>query len=236
MSDETDASSRAATVERLIRDLTSRDPAVRLEAVHALGELGDERATDSLIRALEEPELTEPAAKALDDIKATRAVRHLLRLLKHENTRVQASAARALGEIEDSQALVPLLEVVSDAQMDIYVRRVALQSLEKLGYKPRRDRRPPPVIVAYVSGAALIAAAVGLSSALGPFAGLAFAIGLGLLVVYWIRESRRSGGTWYSDPDGGGDVWIPADVSDLGSGFGGDGGGNGGAGNGGGAS
>lgn len=120
---------------RLVRQ--GRIPAVRAEAVQALGESGDPRATDPLLSLLppagrsigvlepEEQQIAALAIMALGDLRAEAAVPRLLALLATEwplaltdtteDRRHFDTAARifvALGQIGDRRAIAPLLDLL----------------------------------------------------------------------------------------------------------------------------
>lgn len=82
----------ADRVGDLILDLKFGTPGVRSEAAHALGEIGDARAVDPLIDALQDEDrrVRERAARALGKIGDARAVGPLIEALKNENGWVMA--------------------------------------------------------------------------------------------------------------------------------------------------
>ena len=95
----------ADQLPRQIEDLDHEDAAVRARAVDALARLGDPRVVDRLVQVMDQDE-------AVD---------------------VSVSAARALGELGDLQAVGPLTIVVMDEDEDPAVRRTAAHALGKLG-------------------------------------------------------------------------------------------------------
>ncbi len=98
---------RAAAVEPLIATLSDEDSWVRVAAAFSLGEMRPSEATESLIAALGDAEwnVRWMAAWALGEMKARAAVESLTSLsLRDENEWVRRKAAKALGEIRDSQA------------------------------------------------------------------------------------------------------------------------------------
>jgi HEAT repeat protein len=69
-----------AAVDHLI-GLLERDPWVRLGAIHALGEIGHERAVDALASALADADAWDIAVTALGKVRSPRAVEHLAEAL-----------------------------------------------------------------------------------------------------------------------------------------------------------
>lgn len=105
-----------AAVPALIEMLNDDAQPTRVSAARALGELKDTRATEPLIRAMEDngdPWTRTYAAKALGSIRDKRAFGVLIRGLGDNDYWVRSSAAGALGELGDDRAtdsLVPLLK------------------------------------------------------------------------------------------------------------------------------
>lgn len=90
-------------VNKLIKDLKYKyDSDIRSKAAVALGDLGDRRAVEPLIQALndEDEEVRWEAADALGKIRDERAVDPLIRALNDEHEDVRSSAAEALNEID----------------------------------------------------------------------------------------------------------------------------------------
>ena len=148
----------ADRVDDLILDLKYGQSGVRLRAVMALGEIGDARAVDLLVEVLKNKDeglmVRQHAAEALGKIGDPKAVDPLIETLKEDasdfpfifrtedrglvqadsNTffvEKQANTARALGEIGDPRAILPLIEVLKDESPK--VRLWAAYSLVKLG-------------------------------------------------------------------------------------------------------
>jgi hypothetical protein len=98
-----------------------------------LGEIGDSRAVEPLIKMLGDvgPHVRESATKALGKIGDTRAVEPLIKALGDEMGYVRWPAAEALGVIGDARAVEPLIGVLSDD--DWRVRRHAAEALGKIG-------------------------------------------------------------------------------------------------------
>lgn len=107
------------------------DHNIRLAAASALGSVGDARAVDPLIAALDEQQgMNEMAALALGEIGDPRAVEPLNSTLGDENWEVRSSAAKALGKIGDKRAVDPLINLLRDRNEN--VRWHTLQALEAI--------------------------------------------------------------------------------------------------------
>jgi HEAT repeat protein len=131
----------APAVEPLIATLKDREPVVRKFAAKALGEIGDTRAIEPLTAMLDDQDsiVPETVAQALDVLSwrprrdatgaaywiakgecgkcvkiGQRAVEPLITALKHVNSHVRESAAKALGEIGDARAVEPLIAALKD--------------------------------------------------------------------------------------------------------------------------
>jgi HEAT repeat protein len=137
--------------------------AMRIIASQALAEIGDTRAVEALLAMLKDENAFLPmrikATQALGKIGDTRAVEPLVAVIedKHadvehearitfdyhvkwrleDNYRahqvVRQAAAQALGEIEDTRAVKPLVFGLQDNEQD--VRRAAREALERIGPK-----------------------------------------------------------------------------------------------------
>ncbi len=100
-----------------------------------------ESAVPKLIETLREekdPVVRRRAAIALGQLRARKAVRPLLALLKDEDPVFRYTAADALGEIGSRSAVEPLSEHLGDA--DASVRRSILGALGKLRDKKSLER------------------------------------------------------------------------------------------------
>jgi HEAT repeat protein len=91
----------------------------RENAAWALGEIGDSRATEPLIDALngKRASLRFNAAKALWKIKGT--LEFLITVLKDESPGGRSDAAAALGEIKDRRAVKPLIMALKDQHSNV---------------------------------------------------------------------------------------------------------------------
>jgi HEAT repeat protein len=107
------------------------DHNIRLAAASALGRIGDSRAVDPLIDALDDQQgVNEVAALALGEIGDSRAVEPLINALGDENWEVRSSAAKALGKIGDDRAVEQLINLLRDKNEN--VRWHAVQALEAI--------------------------------------------------------------------------------------------------------
>ena len=119
-------------VDGLIEALNyQEDHNIRLAAASALGKVGDSRAIDPLITALDDQQgVNEMAALALGEIGDSRAVEPLTKSLGDENWELRSSAAKALGKIGDERAVDPLINLLEDRNEN--VRWHTLQALEAI--------------------------------------------------------------------------------------------------------
>jgi HEAT repeat protein len=102
---------RKRDVKGLIKALSFQDSnvswarMVRFAAAAALGEIGDARAVEPLVAALQDRTLREVAARALGQIGDARAVEPLLAALQDPEEEVRVAAVSALGEIMDARVV-----------------------------------------------------------------------------------------------------------------------------------
>lgn len=107
------------------------DHNIRLAAASVLGRVGDSRAVEPLIDALDDQQgVNEVAALALGEIGDSRAVEPLINALGDENWEVRSSAAKALGKIGDDRAVEQLINLLRDKNEN--VRWHAVQALEAI--------------------------------------------------------------------------------------------------------
>jgi len=121
-------------VEPLIALLQSdAEDIVRERAATALAQIGDPRAIDPLIDALDERGtwVRNRIAYVLGASRDSRAVEPLLELLNHEDDSTQGVAAWALGAIGDARAFDPLIDLLRDKTAS--VRGNAAWALGELG-------------------------------------------------------------------------------------------------------
>jgi HEAT repeat protein len=121
-------------VDGLVRAIAIEDHYIRLNAISALGEVGDERAVAVLVDAsLKDPyyPVRFEAAEALRKIKDKRAVDLLIKALKDQDATARYRAAETLGKIGDLRAMNALSAALDD--QDGSVRYAAMCSLGKIG-------------------------------------------------------------------------------------------------------
>jgi LysM repeat protein len=134
----------AAEVAALIEALHSFDPVERRNAAHQLGRMGERAAPaiPALIRSLgdrarltaqgragkDSPESVAEAAMLALASLGPPAVEPLVDALKNENPGVRMMAAGALGKIEDTRGLAPLIEVL-ESDPDPLVQAAVVDAL-----------------------------------------------------------------------------------------------------------
>lgn len=107
------------------------DHNIRLSAASALAKVGDSRAVNPLITALDDQRgVKEVAALALGEIGDPRAVEPLVDELANENWEVRSSVAKALGKLGDDRAIQPLINLLKDRNEN--VRWHTVRSLEEI--------------------------------------------------------------------------------------------------------
>ncbi|NQT36501.1 MAG: HEAT repeat domain-containing protein, partial [Planctomycetes bacterium] len=104
-------------------DLLPRDPIENPAAIAALvAAVGDDS------RSVNHRRMT---LRLLAQAKAPKAVDAILPLLRHEEARIRADAARALGQLADPRAVEPLVAALNDDQPEVQV--AAIHALGDLG-------------------------------------------------------------------------------------------------------
>jgi HEAT repeat protein len=133
-----------AAVRPLIAALSDPDPLVRRQAAEALGKISDPRAVEPLITTLSDPDplIRRQAIQALGKIKDPRAGKPLTEILidTDEEPYVRATAAGALGRIEQATAVNALISALYDDNW--VVRSRAVRALGKI----RDPRAVDPLI------------------------------------------------------------------------------------------
>lgn len=124
-----------AELDRLLRDLENPDrPNIRERAARALGELGDARAVEPLLKAVKysvDRYFQEAVCRALGQLKDPRAVDFLIGMLRDPDLHVRLAAVEALGQIKDRRAAAPLLRSLD--KPDWSEREAAVLALGKIG-------------------------------------------------------------------------------------------------------
>ena len=109
---------------------------VRCDATRALGEIGAKKAVDEIITMLydEWVNVRIYAVTSLGKLNDTKAVPALIEVMKNrsENDLVRAGAAAALGVLRDQRALLPLRELIMEAEELGELEDTALKSFKKI--------------------------------------------------------------------------------------------------------
>ena len=125
----------AIVVEPLVESLNDENPQVCITATDALIEIGDV-ATDALIASLDHEKVNVRiyAVTSLGKLNDTKAVPALIDVMKNrsENELVRAGAAAALGVLRDPRALMPLRELIMEAEELGELEDTALKSFKKI--------------------------------------------------------------------------------------------------------
>ncbi|MCG3222404.1 MAG: HEAT repeat domain-containing protein [Candidatus Heimdallarchaeota archaeon] len=121
-------------ISKLIKQLTSEDPARREEAILALGDLRDERAVEPLIKVVNQDSIENRtySITALAEIGDHRAIETLVFCLMDNIKNIRLAAARSLGKFTSPQAISALL-VSMRKDPDVTVKSRAALSLGGIG-------------------------------------------------------------------------------------------------------
>ena len=129
--------------DRLIADLSAKDPRLREQAIRVLEGRRSVRAVPALILRLNDPEpdLVERAAGALSQIRDPRAVPALIDLSRRgEDPSQIARFARLIGDVGGSEAR-GYLETLESGHQDPSVRAAAAEALEDVDAREQEERR-----------------------------------------------------------------------------------------------
>ena len=123
-------------VDALIESLRHEKVNVRCDATRALGELGNTKAVMPIIEMLKDEWVNVRiyAVTSLGKLGDEEAVPALIEVLKDskENELVRAGAAAALGVLRDSRALLPLRELIMNAEELGELEDTALKAFKKI--------------------------------------------------------------------------------------------------------
>ena len=118
-------------VEQLLEAV--EDPATKWGAITALGDIGDDRAIDSLLKATKsiDPQIRGGAVIALGKIGGERVVEPLIQILETEDgVIIRQFAIEALGGIRDRRAIASLTKALNDR--DASIKKYAQDALKKI--------------------------------------------------------------------------------------------------------
>jgi len=122
----------SSAVEALSALITANAPKfIKIEAMEALGKIGEERAAEIIIPLLkdDDQEIREAAIEVLGKLKSRDSVPFLIAILPKKETRL--TTIWALGNIGDKTA-IPVLATLLKSD-DKFVRYNASRSLQKIG-------------------------------------------------------------------------------------------------------
>jgi len=109
---------------------------VRCDATRALGEIGNKKCVEHIIKMLKDEWVNVRiyAVTSLGKLEDTSAVPALIEVMQNtkENDLVRAGAAAALGVLRDQRALLPLRGLIIDAQELGELEDTALKSFKKI--------------------------------------------------------------------------------------------------------
>ena len=109
---------------------------VRCDATRALGEIGNPKCVDKIIGMLNDEWVNVRiyAVTSLGKLNDKKAVPALIEVMKNEkeNDLVRAGAAAALGVLRDQRALLPLRELIINAEELGELEDTALKSFKKI--------------------------------------------------------------------------------------------------------
>lgn len=126
----------AAVAPMIVLLQTNPDNRLRFAAAGALGQIGDSRAFEALLRAFSSDNY-EPvrgaAAEALGSLNDARAVDPLVQALSQNDYWVRDGAIRALGNMRVTTAVEPLTRIVADVRSPCNLAGEAARALGKIG-------------------------------------------------------------------------------------------------------
>ena len=122
--------------DALMNSLDHEKVNVRCDATRALGEIGNKKCVDKIINMLydEWVNVRIYAVTSLGKLNDRKAVPALIDVMKNrsENDLVRAGAAAALGVLRDQRALLPLRELIMEAEELGELEDTALKSFKKI--------------------------------------------------------------------------------------------------------
>jgi HEAT repeat protein len=124
-------------VKHLIDELDDDNSEItqRIYVVRILGEIGDKRAVEPLIKSVTDENISVCVYSiiALRSIGDKRAVEPLIKSLTDENIRVREESIIALGSIGDKRAVDPLIGLLDDRSASSDINREIAIALQKIG-------------------------------------------------------------------------------------------------------
>lgn len=123
----------AGAVEPLMEAARSGNTFLRAQSIHALSDIGDQRASGMILEFLEkdnDPEVRKASITALGKLKYAKAVSALVKQTRSEDWRIRAMTASALGNIKDNTAVAALVKLLDDD--NARVRKSASEALEEI--------------------------------------------------------------------------------------------------------
>ena len=116
-----------SVVEPMIEALNHNSWRVRYLSAWVLGEIGDTRAVEPLVNALNQDNNTDVkdwVAKALGEIGDERAVEPLIQILDNAQPATRRNAVSALGWLGDERAIPHLINMLNDIISDFSVKKI----------------------------------------------------------------------------------------------------------------
>lgn len=125
------------SIDEVVKQLASEDPEKRLDAVKALGLSKDSKATEYLIRAVDDSDVRvqAKAIQILGDMRASESTPTLVQcmILRTTDTRMTQLIIASLGKIGDPRAAQPLIELLQHNDRDPTTRGTAVFALGEIG-------------------------------------------------------------------------------------------------------
>jgi len=121
--------------EVLLQGLESKDPAIRLTAIQALGEIGSDKALVVVSRLFRDEKNSDVHEKCFEFLKrlGIRAEDDLLNALGDENKDIRKQAVIALGDAQSVRAIPRLIEFMTE--LDPAMKEVSEAALASIGPK-----------------------------------------------------------------------------------------------------
>lgn len=123
----------AKSIPALVQLITDTNIEIGIQAITALGTIGDKQALDPIALQYNNPneKIRQQVAIALGQFKDSRGLGAMLYLVNDANEDVQAAALKAVGNLKDPQAIPYLIPMVQSPNPNISA--ASIESLGKLG-------------------------------------------------------------------------------------------------------